>query len=74
METKAIIVAAAIIIATAGLATSSLALNANAAPNGDTVTTCTHNGNGGDKCTGGQSTTVTTCTKVKGKYECTSSR
>ena len=63
----AVIVAAAI-MAIAPIVTFS----AMAAPNGSTTTTCVHNGNGADKCTGGSSSTTVTCTKVNGKYVCSS--
>ena|SRR6266487_4622321 len=60
----AAIIAAATTVSIAPLATS----NAMAAPNGNTTTTCVHNGNDAHKCTGGSSTTVVTCTKTNGKY------
>jgi hypothetical protein len=70
---KTLAIAAAIIAATAAVAIAPLTiLNAMAAPNGDTITTCVHNGNGGDKCTPGISSTTVTCTKTNGKYVCTS--
>ncbi len=70
MQTK-IILTVVIVAAAAALAIAPLAaLNAMAAPNGDTKTTCVHNGNGGDKCTGGKSSTTVTCTKTQGKYVC----
>ena len=73
METKILPIAAFIIAAVAAVAMAPLAIpNAMAAPNGSTTTTCVHNGNGDDKCTGGSSTTTVTCTY--GKYVCTSSR
>jgi hypothetical protein len=72
METKTIVIAAVIVAATAAMAIAPLALTANAAPNGSTTTTCVHNGNGADKCTGGSSSTTVTCTKVNGKYVCSS--
>ena len=73
METKTITIAAVIVAPTAAMAIAPLAtLNAMAAPNGSTTTTCVHNGNGADKCTGGSSTTTVTCTKEQGKYVCTS--
>ena len=63
----------AVIVAAATMAIAPLAtFNAMAAPNGSTTTTCVHNGNGADKCTGGSSTTTVTCTKEQGKYVCTS--
>ena len=72
METKSITIAA-VIVAAAAMAIAPLAtLNAMAAPNGSTTTTCVHNGNGADKCTGGSSSTTVTCTKVNGKYVCSS--
>lgn len=67
MQTKTLVIAAVIMAATAALAIAPLTIsNAMAAPNGDVK--CVHNGNGGDKCTGGQSTTH--CTKTNGKYVC----
>jgi hypothetical protein len=73
MQTKTITLVAVIVAATAAMAIAPLAtLNAMAAPNGSTTTTCVHNGNGADKCTGGSSTTTVTCTKVNGKYVCSS--
>ena len=73
METKTTIMAALIVAATTAMAIAPLAaLNAMAAPNGSTTTTCVHNGNGGDKCTPGSSSTTVTCTKVNGKYVCSS--
>jgi hypothetical protein len=73
MKTRTLIIAAVIIAATSAVAIAPLAtLNAMAAPNGSTTTTCVHNGNGADKCTPGSSSTTVTCTKIKGKYECTS--
>jgi hypothetical protein len=73
METKAITLVAVIVAATTAMAIAPLAaLNAMAAPNGSTTTTCVHNGNGADKCTGGSSSTTVTCTKTNGKYVCTS--
>ncbi len=72
METKYITMVA-VIVAAAAMAIAPLAtFNAMAAPNGSTTTTCVHNGNGADKCTGGSSTTTVTCTKEQGKYVCTS--
>jgi hypothetical protein len=72
METKTTIIAALIVAATTAMAIAPIAtLNAMAAPNGST-TTCVHNGNGADKCTGGSSSTTVTCTKVNGKYVCSS--
>jgi len=71
METKTIIITAVIIAATTAMAIAPLAnLNAMAAPNGSTTTTCVHNGNGGNNCTPGSSSTTVTCTKVNGKYQC----
>ena len=58
---------------TQGSVISSTSRNAMAAPNGSTTMTCVHNGNGADKCTGGSSSTTVTCTKVQGKYVCSSS-
>ena len=73
METKTTLIAALIVAATTALAIAPLAaINAMAAPNGSTTTTCVHNGNGADKCTGGSSSTTVTCTKEQGKYVCTS--
>jgi hypothetical protein len=66
MQTKTLVIAAVIIAATAALAIAPLASNVMAAPNGDIK--CVHNGNGDDKCTGGQSTTH--CEKIKGRYVC----
>jgi hypothetical protein len=66
MQTK-ITLAIVIIAAAAALAIAPLAsMNAMAAPNGDVK--CVHNGNGADKCTGGNS--ATKCTKTQGKYVC----
>jgi hypothetical protein len=74
METKGLVIIAAIFAATAAMSIAPLAItSAMAAPNGSTTTTCVHNGNGADKCTGGSSTTTVTCTKTNGKYVCTSS-
>ena len=73
METKTITIAAVIVAPTAAMAIAPLAaLNVMAAPNGSTTTTCVHNGNGADKCTGGSSSTTVTCTKENGKYVCSS--
>jgi hypothetical protein len=75
MEMKTLVIAAVIMVATAAVSIAPLVTsNAMAAPNGSTKTTCIHNGNGENKCTPGQSSTTVTCTKVKGKYECSSSR
>jgi hypothetical protein len=52
------------------LAIAPSASNVMAEPNGSTHTTCVHNGNGDDKCTGGNSKTTVTCTKTQGKYVC----
>lgn len=73
MKTKTLVIAAVLIAATAAVALApSLAMQkALAAPNGDQIVTCTHNGNGADRCGPGQSSTETTCTKTKGKYVCT---
>jgi len=73
METKTITIAAVIVAATVAMTIAPLAtLNAMAAPNGSTTTSCVHNGNGADKCTPGSSSTTVTCTKVNGKYVCSS--
>jgi hypothetical protein len=70
MQTKTLVIAAVIIAATAALAIAPSASNVMAEPNGSTKTICVHNGNGADKCTGGQSSTKVTCTKERGKYVC----
>lgn len=70
MKTKTLPIAAVIIAATAAVAVAPLViLNAMAAPNGSTTTTCVH-GNGADKCTPGSSSTTVTCTKTNAKYVC----
>jgi hypothetical protein len=70
MQTKTLVIAAVIIAASAALAIAPSASNVMAEPNGSTHTTCVHNGNGDDKCTGGNSKTTVTCTKTQGKYVC----
>jgi hypothetical protein len=73
METKTLVIAAVIIAATAAIALAPLATyNAMALRNGDSTTRCVHNGNGADRCGPGQSSTEVTCTKVRGKFVCTS--
>jgi hypothetical protein len=66
MEPKTMAITAIVIAVTVAIAVGPLITLVNAAPNGDVK--CVHNGNGGDKCTGGQSTTH--CVKTKGKYVC----
>jgi uncharacterized low-complexity protein len=64
----------ATVIAVAALAIAPVAISsASAAPNGDTKTTCVHNGNGAGKCGPGNSSTEVTCVKTNGKYVCSSS-
>lgn len=81
MRTKTIVIAAIMIAATAGLAlaptvtSDAMAAKGGVNPGGGTTTTCVHNGNGatsGGACSNPSGTTqTTTCTKVHGKFTCT---
>jgi hypothetical protein len=82
METKTLVIAAAVMIAaTAAFAltplvtSSAMAAKGGVNPGGSTTTTCVHNGNGNPSdgaCSNPSGTTVTTtCTKVHGKFTCT---
>jgi hypothetical protein len=82
METKTLVIAAAVMIAATAafalaplLASSAIAAKGGVNPGGGTTETCVHNGNGRTSdgaCSNPSGTTVTTtCTKVHGKFQCT---
>jgi hypothetical protein len=81
METKTLVIAAVMIAATAAFAlaplvtSSAIAARGGVNPGGTTSTECVHNGNGGTtsgSCSNPSGTTqTTTCTKIHGKFHCT---
>jgi hypothetical protein len=83
MKTKTLVMAAAMIAATAALAlaptftSTAMAAKGGVNPGGGTTEECVHNGNGRvteGECTNGNSgnTVTTTCEKIRGKFVCTS--
>jgi hypothetical protein len=83
METKTLVIAAVIIAATAAFAlgplvtSSAMAARGGVNPGGGTTQTCVHNGNGATSdgaCSNPSGTTqTTTCVKVHGKFQCSTS-
>ena len=70
-QQQTVAILATVIAVAAALAIAPVAISsASAAPNGDTKTTCVHNGNGDDKCGPGNSSTEVKCVKTNGKYVC----
>ncbi len=81
MKTQTLVIAAVIIAATASLAlaptftSTAMAAKGGVNPGGSTTTECVHNGNDRTSegtCSNPSGTTqTTTCTKVHGKFTCT---
>lgn len=81
MNTKTVVMAAAIIAATASLAMvptfmgTAMAAKGGDNPGDTTTTTCVHNGNGrttdGECSNPSGNTETTTCDKIRGQFYCT---